>query len=225
MKILACDTANNTVSVAVSEGQQILAYLEELKPLVQAEKLVGMIEGALGYSRLNYSDIDYLGVTNGPGSFTGIRIGLAAAKGILFGAQKIKATAITIFEIINFRAITQVASCQQSIVLIDAYRNQLYVQMFHRGNAATNPVLLDYQSVIDLLQRQQLHTICSGSGVVRIYDHIKQLSYITILPRFTRIKSLHLCRYIDLTLNHRTLLSLEPLYIRPPDAKINLSAT
>ncbi|WP_316354082.1 tRNA (adenosine(37)-N6)-threonylcarbamoyltransferase complex dimerization subunit type 1 TsaB [Candidatus Trichorickettsia mobilis] len=220
MKILAFDTANNIATVAISEGQKILAYIEELRPSMQAERLINMIESALEYSKLGYRDIDYLGVTNGPGSFTGIRIGLAAAKGILFNS-KIKSTAISNFEVANFRATLQAKNYQQSIILLDAYRSQLYVQIFdNHNNSSSNPLLLDYEAVINLLHQQQIRTICAGSGIVRIYSKIKHLSYITILPRFSRVKSIYLCRYIDLTLNKRKLLPFEPLYIRGADAKL-----
>ena len=220
MKILAFDTANNIATVAISEGQRILAYIEELRPSMQAERLINMIESALKYSKLEYRDIDYLGVTNGPGSFTGIRIGLAAAKGILFNSR-IKGTSISNFEVANFRATLQAKNYQQSIILLDAYRSQLYVQIFDNyNNSSSNPLLLDYEAVINLLQQQQIRTICAGSGIARIYSKIKHLSFITILPRFSRVKSIYLCRYIDLTLNKRALLPLEPLYIRPADAKL-----
>ena len=81
-RILAFDVSNNSCSVAISAGQEILAYREDLRPSMQAEILILLIERALQSINYDYKDIDYLALTNGPGSFTGIRIGLATAEGI-----------------------------------------------------------------------------------------------------------------------------------------------
>jgi tRNA threonylcarbamoyl adenosine modification protein YeaZ len=220
MKILAFDTSNNTASVAISEGQTILAYLEELKSSMQAELLLIMIENALSYSGLSYNDIDYLGVTNGPGSFTGIRIGLAAAEGISLGA-KIKAYSVTNFAMAHFRATKQVQNYDKIIILLNAYRNQLYLQVFDKNGNAGTAELIDNNLVIELLNKERGKVVCAGSGVELIYHQIKSLTNITILPRFARIKALHICRYIDNKISSGYLLSpIEPLYIRPADAKL-----
>jgi hypothetical protein len=61
--------------------------------------------------------------------------------------------------------------------------------------------------------------ICAGSGLEVIYEQIKIIKNIIILPRFSRVKALHICRYIDDFLpNYNS--RIEPLYIRLPDAKI-----
>ena len=73
-RILAFDVSNNNCSVAISAGQEILAYEEDLRPSMQAEILILLIERALQSINYDYQDIDYLALTNGPGSFTGIRI-------------------------------------------------------------------------------------------------------------------------------------------------------
>ncbi len=66
MKILAFDTANNTASVAISENENILACIEELRPSMQAENLMPMIEDVMKSAKCSYDDLDYLAVTNGP---------------------------------------------------------------------------------------------------------------------------------------------------------------
>lgn len=220
MKILAFDTSNNTASVAISEGQNILAYNEELRPSMQAERLLPMIEDTLAYSGLSYQQIDYLGVINGPGSFTGIRIGLAAAQGILL-PTKIKGTAVTTFEMAYFRACMQVKIYHKIIVIINAYRAQLYTQIFDRGGNSSKALLIDCNAMIELLSKENYPITLVGNGIEIIYDQIKHLPNIIVLPRFTKVKALHICRYIDNKILKGSPLSpLEALYIRPADAKI-----
>lgn len=219
MKILAFDVSNNTTSVAISEGQKILAYSEDLRSSVQAERLFPMIEECLSSARLTYEEIDYLAVTNGPGSFTGIRIGLASAKGILL-STKIKGTSVSNFEIAYYRATMQTKNYDKIIVLLNAYRNQLYVQIFDKFGKSNKPQLIDYDVIHDLIKEYTEHIVFVGSGIFFIHNKIKSLSNATILPRFSRIKALHICRYVDYSIGSKGLSEIEPLYIRPPDAKV-----
>lgn len=220
MKILAFDTSTNIVSVAISDGDKILAYLEDLRPSMQAERLLPMIQEALHIASLTYQDLDYLAAVNGPGSFTGIRIGLAAAKAIEFATQ-IKAVSVTNFDIVHFRASEHVKNYEKLHIFLNAYRGQLYSQAFDQKGSKNTPELIGIDEARAKLSSPFEITACSGNGVFLLYDQIKNIKNLIILPRFSRIKAYYICRYV----NHRLLNSgalppLEPLYIRPPDAKI-----
>ncbi|WP_419234750.1 tRNA (adenosine(37)-N6)-threonylcarbamoyltransferase complex dimerization subunit type 1 TsaB [Rickettsia endosymbiont of Nabis limbatus] len=223
MKILAFDTANNTASVALSYNDNILAYAEELHPSMQAENLMPMIEQVMKASHCSYDELDYLAVTNGPGSFTGIRIGLACAKGILFAKENIKGIAVSNFEHAYFRAIRQVKDYDKIYVFLNAYRSQLYLKIFDKSGKANEPLLIDFDYAIELLKNEEGNIVCCGSGLEFIYTQVKNLPNIIILPRFARVKAFIICRYVaSLLANSAELNSaIEPLYIRPPDAKIS----
>jgi len=224
MKILAFDTTNNTASVAISQGETILAYIEELRPSMQAERIMYMIEEALNIAKLSYHDIDYLIVTNGPGSFTGIRIGLSVAQGILLSAN-IKGGTISNFEIAYFRAISQIKTYHKIFIFLNAYRGQLYSQIFTHNATASNPTLHNYdEAIAALLQAEDGIKICAGSGIELIYNDIKDVKDLIILPRHTRIKAWHICKYVAGKIAQGQDISshVEPLYIRPSDAKVTI---
>ncbi|WP_341754466.1 tRNA (adenosine(37)-N6)-threonylcarbamoyltransferase complex dimerization subunit type 1 TsaB [Candidatus Tisiphia endosymbiont of Dioctria rufipes] len=223
MKILAFDTANNSASVAISEDQIILAYIEELRSSMQAETIVPMIEEALKIAKLSYHDLDYLAVTNGPGSFTGIRIGLSVAKGLLLSTD-ITGITTSNCEYFWWRASRQVKNYNKIFIFLNAYRGQLYSQVFDQNEQASIPSLINYDQAVELLNTEDATiNVCAGSGVEMIYDKIKDIKNLTILPRFTRVKALHICKYIaDKIRKHNFSNSIEPLYIRPADAKIRL---
>jgi tRNA threonylcarbamoyladenosine biosynthesis protein TsaB len=84
--ILAMDASFGPCSVCVMRGGEILARAEERGQGRQAERLVPMIEQVLGDAALTYADLTLIATTLGPGSFTGIRIGLATARGIALAA-------------------------------------------------------------------------------------------------------------------------------------------
>lgn len=219
MKILALDTSNNTSSVAISEDANILSYIEELRPSMQAESIINMIESALNESRLSYNEMDYLGVTKGPGSFTGIRIGLATAKGIALGT-KINTIPVSNFEISHFRAIGQVRNYNKFFIMINAYRNQLYIQDFSKDGASGEPTLINSNIVTEILEKEKTEVVCAGSGIEVIYQRIKHLPHLTILPRFPKIRAIDICKYISNKEADLTPQNIEPLYIRQADAKI-----
>ena len=216
-KILCFDTSNNVCSVAIAKGQEILSFKQELAPSVQAEKLIVMIESALKEIAMDYSDINYLAVTVGPGSFTGIRIGLAAAKGILY-ASDIRGVAITNFEAVFYRLKMQVKEFDSAIIMLNAYRNQLYVQQFFSDGKALDPMLMNFNSIKSHLEDQPGRIVCTGSGLKEVYDQIKDMSRLVLLPRFPIVRAIHIVRYADDKINTGKIDSIEPLYIRPPGA-------
>lgn len=82
MNILAVDTAGKTAAVAVLRDDTLLYEAQCNNGLTHSETLLPMIDTALKASGLTMDELDVLGVTNGPGSFTGLRIGLAVIKGL-----------------------------------------------------------------------------------------------------------------------------------------------
>lgn len=135
MRILAIDTALAACSVAVWRDGETLA--REVRPMArgQAEALIPMTQAAMAVASLEFADLDRIAVTVGPGSFTGIRVGLAAARGLALAIGK-PVIGVTTLEVLA-------AMCPDRPVLaaIDARRGQVYAQRFAPG-AETAPAVL-----------------------------------------------------------------------------------
>ena len=82
MKILAIDSSAKTASVAVTEGGRLISECFVNAALTHSRTLMPMVDNALTQADMSFADIDALSVNVGPGSFTGIRIGVAAVKGL-----------------------------------------------------------------------------------------------------------------------------------------------
>lgn len=82
MYLLAIDTATNAGGVALARNEEVLAIVMAKAPLQYSERLISQIDFLLSQFALGPSDLDCLAVASGPGSFTGIRIGLAAVKAL-----------------------------------------------------------------------------------------------------------------------------------------------
>jgi tRNA threonylcarbamoyladenosine biosynthesis protein TsaB len=85
---LSVDSSSKTVSVAVNNDEETLVEIFLNTGLVHGRTLVPVIESAILYSGLSMKDIDLFSVASGPGSFTGIRIGMSAVKGMMFALNK-----------------------------------------------------------------------------------------------------------------------------------------
>ena len=95
MKILAIDTSGKTASVAISDAERLLWEKTVFTKLTHSQVILPMVESALAETGLDYTDIDCIAVANGPGSYTGLRIGVGAVKGICLGAPHIKAAGVS----------------------------------------------------------------------------------------------------------------------------------
>lgn len=88
MKILCLDTSAKTASAAVVENNRILAESSVNTGLTHSQTVMPMMEGMLSAAKISLQEIDLLAVSHGPGSFTGIRIGIGAVKGMAQGLRK-----------------------------------------------------------------------------------------------------------------------------------------
>ena len=126
MKILAFDGTAKAASVAVADGDRILAHYTVDNGLTQSELLLPMTEDMLRGLKLSFSDIDLYATSVGPGSFTGVRIGVSLIKGLAFG-RNIPCVGVSTIEALaeNLRGL-------KGIILpcMDARRGQVYSATF-----------------------------------------------------------------------------------------------
>lgn len=128
MKILAVDTTATSASVAVCEGSTVLAMYTQKNGLTHSETLLPMIEAALKNLKLTADDIDMFAVSEGPGSFTGVRIGVAALKGLALGKNKICVGTSTLDALA--RNAQGLPGRFLAVPVMDARRQQLYNAVF-----------------------------------------------------------------------------------------------
>lgn len=117
-RILAFDTSGPYCAAAILQGNTVTARHEEMAR-GQAERLMGFLEELLTDAQLRWADLDAIGVGTGPGNFTGIRISVAAARGLSLGLG-IPAYGVTGFE--------QRAGLD-GLIWVPAGRDQIYVQL------------------------------------------------------------------------------------------------
>ncbi len=126
MKILAADTSTSVNSLAVCEDDRILVETIVDCPRAHAERIMNTVDWVLEEANLTLSDLDALAVSVGPGSFTGLRIGVAAFKGLAF------ATNLQLVPVPTLDAMTHLTPFRDGVVcpVLDARMKQVFGAVF-----------------------------------------------------------------------------------------------
>ena len=155
-RILALDTTGEAGSIALVQHGAVVEELAMQSPDGYAHVLFGEIEALLARRRLSITDIDVFAAAAGPGSFTGVRVGLAAVKGLA------EATGKKVAAISNLRAVASFGTKELRAATIDARRGEIYGGVY---NSALD--LISEEVVMPL--PQWLATLPSDAEVIE-YD-------------------------------------------------------
>ncbi|MDB5493764.1 MAG: hypothetical protein JWP86_1101 [Phenylobacterium sp.] len=207
MIVLALDTCLASCSVAVRDGERVLAHACEVMARGHQERLAPMVEAVMAEAGLPFPAIERIGVTVGPGSFTGLRVGVAFAKG-LASALAIPAVGIGALEALAAEAGGLV------FAVIDARRGQVYGQAFEDGRPLMAPDALPVETAAARLAEVTMGRPVTlvGSGAALLAAMVPQARVIAAEGADAR----QVARLAAL----RRPGPLTPLYLRAPDAKL-----
>ncbi|MBV9572207.1 MAG: tRNA (adenosine(37)-N6)-threonylcarbamoyltransferase complex dimerization subunit type 1 TsaB [Alphaproteobacteria bacterium] len=221
MKILAVDTALGACSVALLHGDRVLAHHFESMQRGHAEALAPMVQSAMSEARAEFRDLQRLAVTTGPGTFTGQRVGLAFMRGLRV-ALKLPLIGITSLEAMAAAALEQSAA-RFAAVLHDAKRDEVYAGLYSPNGTLIEPALLSTNDAVRAI-RQELKSEAGALAFAGTAGNAGHEVYAAdgaecILSAITAPDALHVAR-LALSRPH-TGLPPAPLYLRPPDARVN----
>ena len=221
MNILALDTSMGVCSAAVLRShdtvQTHLRIREAEMQRGHAEALMPMIEDVLGHAEVEARDLDLIAATRGPGSFTGVRIAIAAARGLalvseaaLFGADSLTVMA---------RAASSAGVLPKGMfaVAVDARRGMLYLGLYDEaGNRLDGPVLSAPDDAARRLPETLSLAVGSGAHALAEAAGAQGRALKTALPTL-QPGAAALAEIAFESGEHTEIL--RPLYLRPPDAK------
>lgn len=150
MLILAFETSAKAAGVALHDGEKLLAESYQNTGLTHSQTLMVMAEDALKQCGLKPRDVTAVAVAAGPGSFTGVRIGVAAAKGFAWGAQ------LPCYGVSTLEAMAKNLGIYNGVVcaVMDARRNQVYNGLFRVEKGVYTPICPDRAIALADLERQ-----------------------------------------------------------------------
>ena len=167
MKILGIDTSTKVLSLVLSEGDNILWQANRSDQLRHLEVIVPMIEKGLKRCKWKPRDIQVIASGIGPGSFTGLRVGLATVKGYQMVCNS-KLLALSSLDIIAQNADIE----NEALVMIDARRGKVYGAFYSAGNGIMRKKGKDsiyaFETLVDRLKTKKKKICILGDGV-RVY--------------------------------------------------------
>ena len=180
MKILGIDTSSMAASVAVIEDNKLICEYTINTKKTHSQKLMPMIENMLSLSDLNVRELDAIAVCEGPGSFTGLRIGMATAKAIAH-VNDIPVIGVNSLEVLA----ANMNLCDKKICsILDAQRNQVYTGRYHyEGTKLVEIKEIGIQPIDELLEelaQSKEEWILVGEAVYKYEDKIREIENIEI---------------------------------------------
>ncbi len=173
MLVLAFDTTAAACSVALVKDGAALAHIRELMDQGQAEILIPQIEEVMEKAGVAYDALDRIAVTIGPGSFTGVRVGLSTARALGLAAGK-PVIGINSLEAIA-AAVPEVERRRHAHILaaVDTKRGDLYVQAFAARDLTpcAQPASLPPAEIANWLGEKDL--VVTGDGVALVLEHLQ----------------------------------------------------
>ncbi len=174
MKILSVDTSSNVATVAVTDDEKLVCEILVNTKKTHSQTLMPMIDSALKQSELEISDIDLIASANGPGSFTGLRIGVSAVKGLAH-AMDIPVVGVSILTAMAYN----LPFCEYVISpILDARRDQVYNAVYEWSDGELKEVFkpraLSVDELIDEFLTSEKKVVFLGDGVSVHREYIKE---------------------------------------------------
>ena len=210
MITLAIDTASLNCAVALMKDGSIVARISEKIGKGHAEKLIGQIIEACSLAKIELSSIDRIAVNIGPGSFTGVRIGVATARGLALALEK-PAIGVSSLEAIGFEAHGHFPK-SHIIALIDAGRDMVYRQDFDENLQPLAPATVqDREDVVATLDKKAILAGPFSKTIAHLAGFKDSSVCFLDAPDVTS--------FAKLSQNKASDGSPKPLYLREADAK------
>lgn len=215
--ILSIETTGKTASVALTSDDGLLSEFVVCNRLTHSQNLLPLIDSMLSLSNIKKSSLEYIAVSAGPGSFTGLRIGAAVAKGMAFGLN-IKLIAVSTLDVLAFN----VCNSENLVIpIMDARRQQLYSAIYYKGKLLSDYMVLPIEDLIDKVLSFSKSAIFLGDGVPVCKDIIQNYTKFSISPVGLDIQRAAGVATLALKLKDRAVMpkDFELFYIRESQAE------
>lgn len=215
MYTLAFDTTGSKCSICLIKDRSFVSVFEQQMDYGQAEVLIPEIEKMLEEEKIKFSDLGLIAVCDGPGSFTGVRASISAARAFSLACPEIPVTGVSAFDayLMDFSG-DELA--KKNVVIIETKREDFYFQIFgEHGEKISEPAAGSREDILNLLKGGQKVSV-TGDGAERFLYTPTGLSLHCIkMPLGIDIRNIGLCaleQYSNKRLNFP-----KPLYLRAPD--------
>lgn len=228
MHILAFDTCFDGCSACVAELQDgvvsILSARMDRFETGHAERLVPMIGEVMADAGVPFESLRRIAVTTGPGTFTGTRIGIAAARALALATngETVGASSLLVMAEVARRELGgDIKKMDTLAVVVDARRGEVYAQVFggagEKDDTGSQPMLLSLDDASRLGGEARIVFVGSGADAVAAIAAGRGRDVVPLLPRL--LPDAEALARVAASAPASSTVPLTPLYLRPPDAK------
>lgn len=224
MKILAVDTSTISCSVGIIDSGQLLAEETRTDRQTHSKQLMKLIDTVVNTSGIRVNEIDGLAIVTGPGTFTGLRIGIGTIKGLALALAK------PVVGISSLAALANQAEAPPYLIcpLLDARRNEVYSALYKfEGGTCVSIAQARVSTPDQVLKQIKESCIFIGNGAAlyrkMIEENLADTAYFSADGNIIRAATVASLALKEFNGNNITgLNALSPYYIRKSDAEINL---
>lgn len=214
--ILALDTATEACSVALLHNGKISTF-DEISPRSHTQRILPMVDELLTQANIQIKDVNYLVFGRGPGSFTGVRVGVSVAQGLAMGAN------LPVVAVSNLKAMAEEAyqklGAEKVIALIDARMNEVYFAQFERNGEQWNEVVVEQvcspEKAISQFQVSE-NVVVVGTGWAA-YSQFSEQNLPLVVSEITLPSAEYMLSIAEVEIqnsNTQSALEIEPVYLR-----------
>lgn len=220
MPILSLETSTDVCSVALHEGPALLAQAEIHEPQSHAARLAPLIDVVMKQAGASVNDLRAVAITEGPGSYTGLRIGTSTAKGLCY-ALDIPLISVGTLELLAYQGNHYNAIGALLCPMIDARRMEVYCLIADAGLNVIEPVaakVVDESTFAETLAKQRMLFFGNGSAKCRqVIDHPNATFVDHIFPSATSLGEMAERKFNDGLFED--LIQFKPFYLKEFVAK------
>ncbi|MFC2078543.1 tRNA (adenosine(37)-N6)-threonylcarbamoyltransferase complex dimerization subunit type 1 TsaB [Candidatus Bipolaricaulota bacterium] len=211
MLTLGVDTSESLGGVALYDEGRLAETRRMETPLSHAERLFPLIETILEACKIAKNQVDLVSINRGPGSFTGLRIGLAAMKGLC------QSLGIPLVGVDGTQVYRQLVEDHQRVCVVLTNRRDLFYVRWFGGSRPKGPtVVMPEAELIDRLGREERELWLVGSGAPRLEEHLRSWQHIRVAPdAMNQPSPLAVAQWGSKNYVADQLYSVEPLYVEP----------
>ncbi len=236
MTVLGIETATAVCGVAIIDNGNVKAELHIEAPQAHSEKLLTMVDDVLNASQLGLQNIDVVACSIGPGSFTGLRIGLSVAKGLAYASQK-PLVAVSTLEALAYNIIADsgISASTLFVPMIDARRDEVYYAGYRwNGKEISEIFAPDALKISELFPklRAEQSVVLIGDGAEKFYasvHQVKEVSVFKVIPQHPgKCSAVSIARLGEIKYQQGQrddLVSLEPQYIKEFYTTMNIPSS
>ena len=218
IRILHIETSSEICSVCISEDEQILAAKEILEPFQHASMLTTLIAECLQEARVKTTELSAIAVSNGPGSYTALRVGSATAKGMCY-VLGIPLINLGTLDILHDTCMNKVASTHWVIPMIDARRMEVYAAIYNeKGDRIQDPEakIINENAYQELIEDGLKITLC-GSGASKSIKVLPEGHFEYVEVGFSAKHMVNLALKAYKNEEFSDLAYSEPFYLKSPN--------